>query len=67
MKKLLSYICWVLAIFCLMGCGSDGGAEMIPELPAAERVSVKLQLAFLKAGRLPERDIVIALILRENG
>lgn len=44
MKKLLSYICWVLAIFCLMGCGSDGGAEMIPRLPAAERVSVKLQL-----------------------
>lgn len=44
MKKLLSYICWVLAIFCLMGCGSDGGAEMIPEQPAAERVSVKLQL-----------------------
>lgn len=43
MKKLLSYICWVLAIFCLMGCGSDGGAEMIPELPAADCVSVKLQ------------------------
>ena len=44
MKKLLSYICWVLAIFCLMGCGSDGGAEMVPELPAAECVSVKMQL-----------------------
>lgn len=44
MKKLLSYICWVLAIFSLMGCGSDGGAEMIPELPADHRVSVKLQL-----------------------
>ena len=44
MKKLLSYICWVLAIFSLMGCSSDGGAEMIPEQPAAECVSVKLQL-----------------------
>lgn len=44
MKKLLSYICWLLAIFSLMGCGSEDGAEMIPEPSADYRVSVKLQL-----------------------
>ena len=44
MKKLLSYIFGMLTIFSLMGCGSDGGPEEIPQPASGECISVKLQL-----------------------
>lgn len=44
MKKLLSYIFGMLTIFSLVGCGSDGGPEEIPQPASGECISVKLQL-----------------------
>lgn len=44
MKKFLSYICLVLAISCLWGCGPDGGPEIDSEPVAESHVPVKLQL-----------------------